>query len=351
MRIKDKKRGQIQKFNPEEISKEPVALPDGFVWSNLDITDDLQAAELCIFLNQHYIEDDDNHVRLYYDVNNLRYSLQTPGYITDLIFCVRNKQNNKVMATICGSPKRIVVQGETVKMAEVNFLAVHKALRKKKLAQVMIQEMLRRCRINGLNQQFYTSPDPAPTPFLAIQFMNRLLNVQKLIDVGFVQSPPPKKLEKFKTNMRLPDLQSFRVVGNVRPMEKKDASAVLKLYNKQLENSKVKQKMSQEEILHAMLPRENLVFTWVVENEVDGQIQITDFWNAKVVTNVVLNKELKHKDIKQAYLHFYGLTKNTYEDMMKTLMHQANDDMHCDAVSVLTLMNNDPRLLAVLNFH
>jgi len=56
----------------------------------------------------------------------------TPGYISDLHFCVRSNKN-KIMAIMLGSPKKIVVQGETVKMTEINFLAVHKALRGKKL--------------------------------------------------------------------------------------------------------------------------------------------------------------------------------------------------------------------------
>jgi len=181
--------------------------------------------------------------------------------------------------------------------------------------------------------------------------MNRLINVQKLVDVGFVASPPAKQLETFKKNMRLPDTKSFEITGNMRMMEKKDASGVLKLYNKQMEKCKVRQKMSQEEILHTMLPRDNLIWTYLVENEVNGKVQITDFWCLKRVTNVVLNKDLKHKDIKQAYLMFYSLTVNTYENMLKTQMHSAQDDMECDALSVLTLMDNEPRQLMQLNFH
>jgi hypothetical protein len=100
-----------------------------------------------------------------------------------------------------------------------------------------------------------------------------------------------------------------------------------------------------------MMPRDDLVYTYVVENEVDGKVIITDFWCMKRVTNVVLNKALKHNDIKQAYLLFYGLSKNTQEDMLKTQMIQAQEQMDCDALSILTLMDNDPRLLSVLNFH
>jgi glycylpeptide N-tetradecanoyltransferase len=321
LRKKDAKRGQIQQLNPEEVSKEPMALPQGFSWGNFDVNNDLECDEVCIFLNQHYIEDDDGHVRLYISRDALRYAIQAPGLIADLHFVVRSDKNKRIMAVITGTPKRIQVQGETVKMVEANYLAVHKSLRGKRLAQIMIQELMRRTRLNGLNQGFYTSPDPYPTPFLSVQFMNRLLNVQKLIDVGFVQAPPQKQLAKFKLTMRLPDQKSYAIKGNLRPMEKKDASAVLKLYNKQLERSLVKQKLSQEELLHIMLPREGLIYSYVVENEVDGKVQVTDFWCMKRVTNVVLNKELKHKDIKQAYLLFYGLTVNSYEDMLKQQMY------------------------------
>jgi len=103
--------------------------------------------------------------------------------------------------------------------------------------------------------------------------------------------------------------------------------------------------------MHTMMPRDELIWTWVVENEVDGKVQITDFWCMKRVTNVVLNKALKHADIKQAYLLFYSLTVNTYEDMLKMQMYQAQNAMDCDALSLLTLMDNEPRQLMELNFH
>lgn len=151
--------------------------------------------------------------------------------------------------------------------------------------------------------------------------------------------------------MRLPEKDSYSIIGNMRLMEKKDAAGVLKLLNKQLEGCQLKQKMSQEELLHTMMPRDNLIWTYVVENEVDGQLTISDFWCMKRITNVVLNKALIHKDIKQCYLLFYGLTVNNYEDMLKEQMHQASEVMECDTLSILTLMGNDPAILAKNNFH
>ena len=232
IRYAEAKKGAMKDFQAKDISTEPTTLPAGFSWSNFDVTNDFEVDEVCIFLNAHYIEDDDGAVRIYNDRESVRHLIMTPNFHSELHFCVRNDKNNKIMAVVTGTPKRMVVMKETVKLIEGNFLAVHKSLRGKKLAQVMIEELGRRKRLLGYKQAFFTSPDPYPTPFQSVSFLNRLLNIQKLIEVGFIQAPPPKQLEKFRMNNRLPDKKSLKVKGNMRLMEKKDASAILKIYNK-----------------------------------------------------------------------------------------------------------------------
>lgn len=149
LRQKNTKCGMIKQFTPDMISKEPVTLNEGFEWSNIDISDDLAVAELCIFLNGHYIEDDDGKVKIYYSPDAVKYALNTPGKIPALHFCVRNRETTRIMACIMGTPKKIVINKETVKVADANFLAVHKSLRGKKMAQILIQEMMRRSRLAG----------------------------------------------------------------------------------------------------------------------------------------------------------------------------------------------------------
>jgi glycylpeptide N-tetradecanoyltransferase len=46
----------------------------------------------------------------------------------------------------------MVVQAQTVKMVEINFLCVHKKLRSKRLAPVLIKEITRRVNVNGIFQ-------------------------------------------------------------------------------------------------------------------------------------------------------------------------------------------------------
>jgi len=148
------------------------------------------------------------------------------------------------MATVVGVPKKIIVNGETVRVAEVNFLAVHKQLRGKRLAQVMIEEMMRRKRIHGLMQAFYTAHHAQPTPFCSVGFFNRFLNPKKLVDVGYTILPPKVEMRGFEKRFALPEKNTINIVGNIRLMTKKDASAVLKLFKLSNENRKFKYKMS-----------------------------------------------------------------------------------------------------------
>lgn len=50
----------------DEISREPLKLPDGFEWSNLDLNNDEHANELYVLLNQHYVEDTNGKFRFDY---------------------------------------------------------------------------------------------------------------------------------------------------------------------------------------------------------------------------------------------------------------------------------------------
>ena len=104
----------------------------------MDITDDAVAEEIVLFLKEHYVEDDVGNFSLHYTKEKFRWAIMAPGWIKDLIFCVRNSKNRKIMATICGVPKKYIVLERNLKMCEVNFLSVHKKLRSKRFAQIMI---------------------------------------------------------------------------------------------------------------------------------------------------------------------------------------------------------------------
>lgn len=100
-----------------------------------------------------------------------------------------------------------------------------------------------------------------------------------------------------------------------------------------------------------MTPIDGLIWCYVIENEVEGEVKVTDFMILKKVKNMVLDKLSKHEAVCQAYLQFYVLTQNNYEDMLKHLMYAAKDDMECDSLSMLTIADNNPHVLSENNFH
>lgn len=60
-------------------------------------------------------------------------------------------------------------------------------------------------------------------------------------------------------------------IEGLREMKRKDISAIQKLLNNYLEKFKLYQKFSDEDVKHFFLPRSEVIYTYVVENEVDGK--------------------------------------------------------------------------------
>jgi glycylpeptide N-tetradecanoyltransferase len=82
----------------------------------------------------------------------LKWALTPPTYEPELAFCIRVAKSGKMMAFISGIFIDLEVEENKVKATEVNFLCVHKMLRKHRIAQVLIQEVTRRSNVKGVWQ-------------------------------------------------------------------------------------------------------------------------------------------------------------------------------------------------------
>ena len=169
--------------------------------------------ELKKFLENHYVEDNVGNFRLKYSAEKLRWGIQMPGYIKELHFVVRSTQKKNILASIIGVPKTLIVCGQKVKMLEVNFLAVHQKARSKRMAQIVIQEMMRRKRLHGLPQAFYTSGHSMPTPFTTCHYMNRFINGETLVLTKYTNCPVDMGLKEFDRKYRLPKKETIKIIG------------------------------------------------------------------------------------------------------------------------------------------
>lgn len=102
--------------------------------------------------------------RFDYSRDFLRWALNPPSYFIEWIVGVKVIKSGKLVGFITAIPLNVIVEGLKVKMAEVNFLCVHKKMRKHRLAPVLIKEITRRVNLKNVWQAIYTAGIVVPTP-------------------------------------------------------------------------------------------------------------------------------------------------------------------------------------------
>ena len=191
-----------------------------------------------------------------------------------------------------------------LKCSEVNFLCVHKKLRSKRLAPVLIKEITRRCYVEGTFQAVYTVGSLLPTPVSTCRYFHRALDWEKLYDVGF--SPLPHGSTKLRqiNRYKLPDTTS---TPGLRKMESKDIPAALDLLKRYLERMDMAQVFDKTEFEHWICPKEEpkeqVVWSYVVEDP--NTKKITDYFSFYNLESTVIGNK-KHNTIKAAYLFYYA---------------------------------------------
>lgn len=96
------------------------------------------------------------------------------------------------------------LNGKVLKMAEINFLCVHKNLRAKRMAPVLIKEITRRVNEKNIWQAVYTAGITIPTPCSNATYWHRGLNPKKLVEVGFSSLPPGTPMSRYLKLQKLP---------------------------------------------------------------------------------------------------------------------------------------------------
>ena len=94
------------------------------------------------------MEDGDNTYRFDYSREFLQWALTPPGYRPEWLVGVRN-ENKQLVASITGVPVTVLVEKDQIKMAEINFLCVHKSIRELKMASFLITEVTRRVNMRN----------------------------------------------------------------------------------------------------------------------------------------------------------------------------------------------------------
>ncbi|KAI8937525.1 hypothetical protein NX059_005243 [Plenodomus lindquistii] len=350
MANKDKiKDGPIKEVDIDKVDKNPSPMYPGFEWVTMDLEDEKQLDEVYELLTNHYVEDKDATFRFKYSPSFLNWALKAPGWKKEWHVGVRATASGKLVAFISGIPIKLRVREKVLQCSEVNFLCVHKKLRSKRLAPVLIKEITRRCYVQGTFQAVYTVGSLLPTPVSTARYFHRAIDWEKLYDVGF--SPLPHGSTKLRqiTRYKLPDATT---TPGLRIMEAKDVDATLDLLKRYLARMDMAQVFDKTEFEHWMCPKEQpkeqVVWSYVVEDP--HTHKITDYFSFYNLESTVIGNK-KHNTIKAAYLFYYGtevaFEKDSNDAKLKQRLNLLMKDAlilakkaEFDVFNALTLLDN-----------
>lgn len=97
---------------------------------------------------------------------------------------VRVIKSGLLVGFISAIPGHVKIYDKCEAIVEINFLCVHKKLRSKRVAPVLIREITRRVNLTGVFQAVYTAGVVLPKPVATCRYWHRSLNPKKLIEVS-----------------------------------------------------------------------------------------------------------------------------------------------------------------------
>ena len=327
--------GPIETKRVSDVSATPYPLPAGFEWCNVMMSDEKEGGEVYKLLNENYVEDDDNMFRFDYSLPFLRWALEPPHWSNDFHIGVRMTSNRKLVAFISGIPQRMRVYDRAVNMYEINFLCIHKKLRSKRLAPVLIKEITRRVNRTDVWQAVYTAGVVLPKPVASCRYWHRSLQVKKLIDVKFT------KLARNMTLLRT--IKLFKTTdtptcSGIRPMEAKDVKAVHKLLSGYLGGYQLVPLLTEDEVAHWLLPRNDVIYSYVCYGDTASKGKLTDFVSFYNLPSTIIGHP-QHHTLKAAYSYYNVATHHSLVDVMNDALHFAYREGF-DVFNALDVMEN-----------
>eukprot|EP00331_Platyophrya_macrostoma_P001006 CAMPEP_0176406110 /NCGR_PEP_ID=MMETSP0127-20121128/696_1 /TAXON_ID=938130 /ORGANISM="Platyophrya macrostoma, Strain WH" /LENGTH=399 /DNA_ID=CAMNT_0017785213 /DNA_START=66 /DNA_END=1262 /DNA_ORIENTATION=+ len=354
--------GPLENRTVADVRQDPFPIASVLEWWVPDIMgteDDLtQVYEL---LRDNYVEDDESMFRFNYSREFLKWALAPPGYIQNWHVGVRRKSDKKLVAFISGIPVDVQVKraseprddettpvGEVEhrKMCEINFLCIHKMLREKRLAPILIKEVTRRVNVLDMWQAVYTAGIKLPTPFASAQYFHRSLNPEKLVAIRF--SRIPAQYEKFQNPMQMMK-RTYAVakssVKGIRPMEAADVPAVCSMLRATLSRFHVAPVFSEDEVRHWFIPQEGVVYSYVVEDPKTKTV--TDFVSFYSLPSTIIG-HTRYTDLNAAYSYYYSANTISINALMNEALTFAKEK-DFDVFNTLDILDNG-KFLSDLKF-
>lgn len=105
----------------------------------------------------------------------------------------------------------------------------------------------------------------------------------------------------------------------MRPMQAKDVPRVTQILNEYLMTVKIHMVFTEDEVAHFLLPRENVMFSYVVDTFEDKVNEVTDFYSFYCLPSNIL-QHMDYDMLKVAYSWYNVSTTGRLEQGVKDLL-------------------------------
>lgn len=271
---------EIKIISNDIFKRKKKSLPNGFQFKTLGLS---YLEEIFGLLNNHYIEDSQHIIKLVYSKDFLYWYLKhvPPGFIIGLIF------KKKIVGMIAALFIDMIVCGKKIKVPYINFLCVQSKIRNLGFGLFLIDEIKERLSKIGITYALFTGLKPITKYFCTTKDFVIPINYPKLKEVGFL--------------MEDENLAPLSVLNDnpLHLMNISDIDSIVSKLNKFMEKFDVKPYFTNESVKHFLLPKKNIVYSFVNRNE-NGDV--VDF--VSVYKNYLYCLE-KNKIVSVAQLAFY----------------------------------------------
>jgi glycylpeptide N-tetradecanoyltransferase len=207
---------------------------------------------------------------------------------------------------------------------------------------VLIKEVTRRVNLRGVWQAAYTAGVVLPKPMAVCRYWHRSLNPKKLIEVGFSRLSPNMTMGRTIKFYKVPDAPA----RGVRAMEARDVPAVTALLGAYLRRFAYAPEMDAADVAHWLLPRDDVVYSYVIEPPGGGAI--TDFFSFYSLPSTVIHHPV-HRVLRAAYCFYYAPGSLALPALLREALTCAAV-AGFDVFNALDVMENDPEVLKELRF-
>ena len=325
----------------KETKRYSSTLSNEFKFDTLDKNDPKQIKLLYDFLNDNYVNIMESKFKLHYSLEYLNWLINSPQVINELLILVKVKKNDKIVGCIFGFLEKVQVNKNVIDVINSKLMCVYSKLRHKKMACMLMKELIRRSIILGHKVGHYVSGRYQPKPFNTSSLYFRPINPKKILESKFMvfeQSAISKQggqgiekdmaeIEKYYDVPDNLDNKNFILMKDIH------LEQAYNLLNGYLEKFNFHPIFNQAEFNY-MFYNNDIISSYVLCDNDNNVVDFISFYKQK--SRMISNNNY----INAAYIYYYTSNEETIYQLVKNILIIAKK-CNFDIIGMFDVMENE----------